>query len=107
MSENQNNNEAISRRKFLYAGFLTAAAAGVSSCTNPFTSAAGKDVKPSGETVKLLSVTGEIIEVDKAFIKPVPDMPQLTDRQQREGIKGKKFVMVIDLAKCKNLRKCQ
>jgi molybdopterin-containing oxidoreductase family iron-sulfur binding subunit len=34
-------------------------------------------------------------------------MPTLTNAQEREGIAGKKFVMVIDLSRCKNLKKCQ
>ena len=61
----------------------------------------------SGEKVKLLSVDGEVIEVDKAYLKPVPDLPTLTNSEERKGIPGKKFVMVIDLSRCKNLKKCQ
>jgi Fe-S-cluster-containing dehydrogenase component len=94
-----------SRREFLAAGLLAGLAAGCST-KDPFTP--GNDsVKASGEKVKLLSVDGEIIEVDKAFLKPVPDMPQVTNAQERLGIAGKSFVMVIDLSRCKNLRKCQ
>jgi len=94
-----------SRREFLAAGLLAGLAVGCSD-KNPF--APGDDtVKASGEKVKLLSVDGEIIEVDKAFLKPVPDMPQVTNAQERLGIAGKSFVMVIDLSRCKNLRKCQ
>lgn len=93
-----------SRRAFLTGGFLSALA---SSCTeNPF-SENNSQVIPSGEMVKLLSVDGEIIEIDKAFIKPVPDLPIPSNASERVGIKGKKFVMVIDLARCKNLKKCQ
>ena len=56
---------------------------------------------------KLLSVDGEIIEVDKAFLKPVPDTPHLSNAEERKGIAGKSFVMVIDLSRCKNVKKCQ
>jgi len=93
-----------SRRQFLTAGVLAGLAAGCST-KDPFTP--DETVKASGEKVKLLSVDGEIIEVDKAFLKPVPDMPQVTNAQERMGIPGKSFVMVIDLSRCKNLRKCQ
>jgi molybdopterin-containing oxidoreductase family iron-sulfur binding subunit len=94
-----------SRREFLAAGLLAGLAVGCSD-KDPFTP--GNDaVKASGEKVKLLSVDGEIIEVDKAFLKPVPDMPHVTNAQERIGIPGKSFVMVIDLSRCKNLRKCQ
>ncbi|SDM04250.1 prokaryotic molybdopterin-containing oxidoreductase family, iron-sulfur binding subunit [Daejeonella rubra] len=95
-----------SRRDFLVNGLLATAAATATGCgNNPF--APEETVALSGEKVKLLSVDGEIIEIDKAFLKPVPHMPPLTNSEERKGIEGKKFVMVIDLARCKNLKKCQ
>jgi len=100
-------NDNTSRRQFLTAGILASVAAGCSSKKNPFDSYAGNDVKPSGETVKLLSVDGEIIEMDKAFLKPVPDLPHVTNSEERKGIEGKKFVMVIDLSRCKNVGACK
>ena len=60
-------NKDTSRRKFLTAGILAGLTIGCSSKKNPFDGYAGDDVKASGETVKLLSVDGEIIEMDKAF----------------------------------------
>jgi molybdopterin-containing oxidoreductase family iron-sulfur binding subunit len=99
------------RREFLTKGLLAAgtglALASCSGGKNPFESGATDDVKASGEKVKLLSVDGEIIEVDKAFLKPVPDMPPVSNDAERVGINGKKFVMVIDLSRCKSLKKCQ
>ncbi|MFI5222299.1 MAG: 4Fe-4S dicluster domain-containing protein [Bacteroidia bacterium] len=95
-----------SRREFLAAGLLAAGvAAGCSSKNNPF--APDENVQPTGEMVKLLSVDGQIIEVDKAYLKPVPEMPPVSNSEARKGIEGKKFVMVIDLSRCKNLKKCQ
>lgn len=95
-----------SRRDFLSLGLLsTLAAVGCSSDKNPF--APELEVELTGEMVKLLSVDGQVIEVDRAFLKPVPDMPQHSNIDERKGIPGKKFVMVIDLARCKNLKKCQ
>src|SRR3954466_9608466 len=96
--------QETSRREFLAAGILAGLAVGCKA--NPFASE-DASVVPSGEKVKLLSVDGEIIEIDKAFLKPVPDLPHLSNSEERKGIPGKKFVMVIDLARCKNLRKCQ
>ena len=103
------NNKSTSRRDFISATLLTGLAVGCSSKTDPFTDAAVNDdtVTASGEMVQLLSIDGEIIEVDKAFIKPVPHMPSVSLEEQRKGIAGKKFVMVIDLSRCKNLKKCQ
>ncbi len=101
-----NDNRDSSRREFLLTSILLGMAA--SSCNekdNPFSTS--EPVIPSGEKVKLLSVNGEVIEVDRAFLKPIPDAPHVSNAEERIGIPGKKFVMVIDLAKCKNLKKCQ
>lgn len=97
-------NPKKSRREFIATGLLTTAAIACNK-KSPFTPE--EEVTASGEKVKLLSVDGEIIEVDKAYLKPVPHMPSVSNEQIREGIPGKKFVMVIDLARCKNLKKCQ
>jgi Fe-S-cluster-containing dehydrogenase component len=94
-----------SRRAFLSAALMAGVATGCKP-GNPF----GQDdaqIKPSGEMVKLLSVDGEIIEVDKAFLKPVPDLPPISNSVERIGIPGKKFVMVIDLSRCKNVGACK
>ena len=98
-----NNN---SRREFLLTGLMaTMAVVGCSDKKTPFTPE--ENVALTGEKVKLLSVDGEIIEVDKAFLKPVPDIRHISNSEERKGIHGKKFVMVIDLSRCKNLKKCQ
>ena len=96
-----------SRRDFLLTSLLTGMTAIGCSTKDPFTADAPVDVKPSGEKVKLLSVDGEVIEVDKAFLKPVPQLPSVSNAEARVGIPGKKFVMVIDLSRCKSLKKCQ
>ena len=101
------NNDS-SRRDFLVAGLATAlAAAGCNAKKNPFDGYAGDGVQASGEKVKLLSVDGEVIEIDKAFLKPVPDLPRVSNSEERKGIEGKKFVMVIDLSRCKNVGACK
>lgn len=100
-----NDKNNIPRRDFLLGGLLsTAALAGCSQDKNPF---AQDEVELTGEKVKLLSVDGQIIEIDRAFLKPVPDVPHLSNAEERQGVAGKKFIMVIDLARCKNLKKCQ
>jgi len=97
-----------SRREFITGGLATAAVACTNcSCGGKDHSHAEEEIKPTGEKVKLLSVNGEVIEVDKAFLKPVPDLPVISNAAERVGIKGKKFVMVIDLARCKNAGKCR
>src|SRR5665811_1074461 len=98
-------NQDKSRREFLAAGLLTTMAVACNSKTPHLHSE--DDIIASGEKVKLLSVDGNIIEVDKAFLKSVPHMPSVSNEEARKGIPGKKFVMVIDLSRCKNVKACQ
>jgi Fe-S-cluster-containing dehydrogenase component len=96
-----------SRRDFLLTGLLAGATlAGCSETQNPFEDKVTAMIKPSGKMVKLLSVDGEVIEVDEAFLKPV-DLPTVSNMEARKGIPGKKFVMVIDLSRCKSVKACQ
>jgi Fe-S-cluster-containing dehydrogenase component len=53
-----------------------------------------------GETVSVLSTDGKLVKVCKSDMMPV------SPKEARKGIPGKQFVMVIDLARCKNARKC-
>ena len=105
---NCTDNSGNSRRDFLTTGLTgllaTAALAGCGGAADFIPK--DENVALTGEKVKLLSVNGEIIEVDKAYLRPVPDLPNTTKVDERKGIEGKKFVMVIDLARCKNARKC-
>jgi molybdopterin-containing oxidoreductase family iron-sulfur binding subunit len=97
-------NQNKSRREFLAAGILTTMAVACNDSHAPFPA---DDTTASGEKVKLLSVDGNVIEVDRAFLKPVPHMPSVSNDEARKGIPGKKFVMVIDLSRCKNVKACQ
>ena len=60
------------------------------------------DDSKSGKKLKVLTPDGKLVEVDAAAIQPSEEYKI----QAREGIPGRKFVMVIDLAKCYNARKC-
>ena len=100
------NKSENTRRSFLAKGLAaTFLASACNTKSNPFQPE--DSVEPSGEKVRLLSVDGEIIEVDKAFLKPVPELPKISNESERIGIPDKKLVMVIDLSRCKNLKKCQ
>ncbi len=91
-------NQDKSRREFLAAGILTTVAVACNSKTPHLHSE--DNIVASGEKVKLLSVDGDIIEVDRAFLKPVPHLPSVSNEEARKGIPGKKFVMVIDISRC-------
>jgi Fe-S-cluster-containing dehydrogenase component len=60
----------------------------------------------SGEMVKLLSPDGKLVEVDKSDIKPAEEIVAELKEEARAGLPNRKFAMVIDLARCKNARKC-
>jgi Fe-S-cluster-containing dehydrogenase component len=62
--------------------------------------------KSSGDTIKVLTDDNRLVEIPKDQVKDYkPDLKVLQTRG-REGITGKKWVMVIDLSRCRNARKC-
>ena len=54
------------------------------------------------EKVSLLTPDGQLVQVKKSDMTMMP----ASQEEAREGIPGKRFVMVIDLARCRNARKC-
>ncbi len=90
-----------SRRQFIKnisTGSLLAASGlalySISSCENK-----------SKEKTTLLTPEGKLVQVSKSEIEAIENKP-VSPINSRIGIPGKKFVMVVDLAKCKNARKC-
>ena len=59
-----------------------------------------KQTGTNEETVSLLSPDGEIVQVAKSAMVPV------SPAESRKGIPGRHFVMVVDLSRCRNARKC-
>ena len=100
--------EEKSRRKFLKfgLGFGAASVAGV--FAGNIIAGGGKEEKTSsGEKVKVLTSDGKLIEIDAAQVNLAKkEVVYISPKESREGIPNRKFVMVIDLAKCKNARKC-
>lgn len=60
----------------------------------------------SGKMVKLLSPDGSLVEVDQSDIKPAKEIRSEVKSEAIRGLPGRKFAMVIDLAKCANARSC-
>ena len=54
----------------------------------------------------MLDTGGNLIYVDETHVKVHTHAKTITDKEARTGIPGKKFVMVIDLAKCDGCGKC-
>ncbi|MDD4552614.1 MAG: 4Fe-4S dicluster domain-containing protein [Bacteroidales bacterium] len=88
------------RREFLKQGLV--AGAGIAAGTGLISSLLDARTSESVEKVKVMTTDGQIREVDKAQLK----LPRVSREESHYGIPGRKFVMVIDLAKCKNARKC-
>ncbi len=97
--ENKNPKTA-SRRKFLKnisaGSLLTVSGFSLYSCKDS-----------SEEKTTLLTTEGKLVQVSNSDIEEMEQtMSHVSPKESREGIPGKKFVMVVDLAKCKNARKC-
>ena len=93
------------RRNFLKNSLTLGAGALAGGATQSF--GATSDDSGKSEKIKVLTTDGKVIEIDKPSddCKIDPCAPAQGDAA-RKGIPGRSFVMVIDLAKCKNARKC-
>jgi molybdopterin-containing oxidoreductase family iron-sulfur binding subunit len=103
MSEKENNKKK-SRRNFLKTGLTAgisaaAGAAGVSGLTK-------KAMAGTGRKVKALTTDGKVVEVDESLIERDAAPEVIGRKESMEGLPNRKFVMVVDLAKCKNARAC-
>ncbi len=100
------NEQNKSRRKFLRN--LGLAAPAVIAGSGVILEGCSSPEGGSGAKVKVLTADHKLVEVEVAGIaanKESADKSYLTKRG-RKGLEGKKFVLVVDLGKCKNARKC-
>jgi len=100
----ENKKERSSRRNFLRkvgAGLGAVSLGGI-----PAAMVLGKKESGSGETVKLLSPDGALVEVEKDYIRPAKAAAEHLKAEAKIGLPNRKFAMVVDLAKCANARKC-
>ncbi len=105
MAEENNDNQTNDRRNFLRAGLFLGGSAVAGTILSNTLSASEET---SGEKVKVMTAEGQLVEVDRSKIKIATDtLSALANNDERKGIPGKKWVMVIDLSRCKNARKCQ
>ena len=104
MEDKKTEKGSTNRRNFLKLGLMSSvtAVAGASIISNLVSD---EETKPSGEKMRLLTPDGKIVEVDASNVNKYPEA-LITPEESRKGIPNRKFVMVIDLAKCKNARKC-
>jgi Fe-S-cluster-containing dehydrogenase component len=66
--------------------------------------------KKAGDRIKVLTAENELLEIDRNDATKVGKFKSqnltFLQKQGRDGIPGKRWVMVIDLSKCRNARKC-
>ena len=104
MKEKSGEKPDLNRRKFLKIGLLAsgAVAAGTMGIEKVFSS----DGKVNTGTNTILhSNDGKVYVANTCGLKEYKS-PPVTNEQARQGIPGKKFVMVIDEAKCDGCKKC-
>ncbi len=109
----------INRRNFLWRGLATAGAAAAATAaakvgldTARKDAAAGEPAAPptpppSGPTTPAMTADGQVIHVcgHKVSKHSLPVL-QHTDEEVRRGVPGRKWVMVIDLARCDGCKTC-
>ena len=104
--EDQNKN---SRRKFLDKGLklgLATAIGGVG-LTKIASELNAKSKNKTGELMELMTTDGTLIQVDSSEVIEIEHSHDEDKKYNiREGMPNRKFVMVVDLAKCKNALKC-
>jgi len=100
----KSNSEKPGRRKFLIKGMLTGAGAIMG--TGLASSCSQEKSGESSEKVKLLTTEGKLVEVDKNHLHHLAGDPA-SRNEARQGIPGKKFVLVVDLSRCKNAKQCK
>jgi len=89
-----------SRRRFLKKGLSIGI--GTVTSVNALSSCSGK--KESGEKVRVMTTDGKLVEIDAALVEEAADL--VSSKEARKGDPNKQYVMVIDLARCRNARKC-
>ncbi len=92
-----------SRREF-FSKSLKVGLAASAGLTMAGSCAESDNTQLTGTKVKVLTTDGQMMEVDSSMLKVAPEAP--SGAAAREGIAGRKFVMVIDLGRCRNAGKC-
>jgi molybdopterin-containing oxidoreductase family iron-sulfur binding subunit len=100
--DNDNSEKQANRRSFLKKGLM----GGIGAALLTGCSSNEKNKPVSGEKIKVLTPDGKLVEVDSTVLQHHQTMTTVSNAEARKGIEGKKFVMVIDLAKCDGCGEC-
>ena len=102
MQEDNKQNKKTGRRDFLRNSLITGGVLITGSLGLEKVLSGAKD---SGKIVKVITPDGKVYEASSDDLKEFRPLP-VTNAEARKGIANKKFVMVIDLAKCDGCKKC-
>jgi Fe-S-cluster-containing dehydrogenase component len=111
MKENENEDQRNGRRNFLKLGLLGGGV--VLSGIGANMALSENQNEETGEKIKVLTTDGKLVEIDSSHVKKESECKTSghchgsSPAESRIGIPGKKFVMVIDLSRCKGALKCQ
>lgn len=109
MSEKEKDPKIKSRREFLQ----TLGIAGIGTVVSGAAVWAGINYdkkKSASDRVRVLTAENELVEIERSAVKTIIKTPAenftYLQKQGRDGLAGRRFVMVVDLSKCRNARKC-
>ncbi|PCI06938.1 MAG: hydrogenase [Flavobacteriaceae bacterium] len=105
--ENKNNN---TRRKFLDKGLKLGFVSiiGGFGLSKLISKSSAQSKSSTSEKIELMTTDGTLIQVDSSEVVEIEHSTNHEKKYNvREGMPNRKFVMVVDLAKCKNALACQ
>ena len=105
----KNKEDKDTRRKFLKNSLALGAAALAtgSGAALAHKNTNGAEAGGKTEKVKVLTTEGKVVEIERPINEcKIEPCESPVGKAARQGIPGRSFVMVIDLARCKNARKC-
>ena len=105
-NNNENSNGSTDSRRSFFRKFGLIGASTIAGGAAIYSGFKYEESKPNHDMVKVLTADNKLVEIPRDQIRDVKvDVARMT-KLGREGIPGKRFVMVIDLSKCRNARKC-
>ncbi|TAL40858.1 MAG: 4Fe-4S dicluster domain-containing protein [Chitinophagaceae bacterium] len=102
-TENDNSSNLSNRRNFLKVGLI--AGGSIAAGTLVVSQIVSNKKTETGVKKTVFTQDGKVYTADQSHLHEY-EIPPVTNEEARKGIEGKKFVMVIDIAKCDGCKKC-